>query len=384
MKLAELEAALYDLLRGALATFGKAHRGEHFYAVALHGISGETGRFLSLPLLAASTTEKGPTFEASFWGAHWNPADWPYEEIEVPSARALKLEKALSALATGTDAHWRRVDAAYGNALVRIAKRLAADPPLVTTDDFVCFVHSEGGGAALAGKSMTKAQRERCFAADLSKQTEIRRVKAQPASTRADFLVTRFDQFEGVDCETAEEELVAMGEAAIPALLRVLPDKDGGTAARILGRIGDARPEVLAALRARGTELWFAKALGMLGHPASIEGFLAPLLAISETKRALDYRPLEAFLDANRAERKRAEVDLAPGRSYVDIKAADVPEAIRGLVSKHAVVRWHAAAVLGDRNLRAKTIDAALQAAQGDKHEHVRRLAGLSSERRKR
>jgi len=58
-----------------------------------------------------------------------------------------------------------------------------------------------------------------------------------------------------------------------------------------------------------------------------------------------------------------------------------VTEALSGLSSKHAIVRWHAASVLGERRLgvaAGKRILPALQRALSDAHPTVRRLAVLS------
>jgi hypothetical protein len=208
-------------------------------------------------------------------------------------------------------------------------------------------------------------------------------------------LVRRFGKFEGITTEQAQRELVSIGAPAVDALVAALGQrKDGWTAAKVLGEIGVSRPDVIAALRSyAGRSFWHAMALGMLGDhewlaaqpPAvAVPGLTARLRAITQggPPRPIDYRPLEAYL-AGRGAGARAQVEktLEPGSSYVQPRKEDVDEALRGLGSEHAVVRWHAAALLGDRGLGAaagKRIVPALAALLADPHRLVRRLAVLS------
>lgn len=389
------ERELLEELRAALKRFAKQHRKEHFYAVAIFGVYRELDGLLSLPTLGASTIEEGPEPEApsSFWSARFNPADWPHE-LELNRKTALRLEKQLTAEATsGTVAHWRSVERRYFEVLTRITAALRPDALefLTCTDDFVCFWHDEEGGLELARKTISQTLANRLFARESSQKKERQKLAKQSPDARAAFLVTRFGQFEGVTSEQAQRELLTMGESALDALIDALADKEHGwTAAKVLGQIGIATPEVIAALRKRGEELWFAMALGMLGDIAwlskqapatAVYGLTAPLKAITAggPPRPLDYAPLETWLTKNPKARSRIEQELAPGRSYVDIQKRDVDEAIRGLSSRFAVVRWHAASVLGDRQLGsgAKVLPA-LAGVLSDKHALVRRLAVLS------
>ncbi len=391
------EIELFDELRATLKRFAKQHDREHFYAVALFGVYRELDGRLSLPSLGASSTEEGPEPETptSFWSARFNPADWPHE-LELNRKTALRLEKQLTAEATsGTVAHWRAVERKYFDVLTRTARALRADvlQVLTCTDDFVCFWHDEEGGPELARKTIAKALANRLFARESAQKRENQKVAKQPPNERAAFLVTRFGQFEGVTTEKAQRELLAMGGAAIDVLVKALSDKkEGLTAARVLGQIGIATPRVIAALRKRADELWFAMALGMLGDfewlskqkPATaVHGLTARLKAITAggAPRPLDYAPLEAWLAKNRKGRSLVEQELAPGRSFVSIQKSDVDEAVRALSSPFPVVRWHAASVLRERELGAAAGAKALPALAGvlgDKHALVRRLAVLS------
>lgn len=391
------ELELSEELRSALKRFAKQHGEEHFYALALFGVYRELDGLLSLPSLGASSTEAGPRAETptSFWSARFNPADWPHE-LTLNRKAALRLEKELTAEATrSTVTHWRAVETKYFDVLLTITSALRADALalLTCTDDFVCFWHDEEGGPELARKTIEKGLADRLFDRESAQTREVKKVAKQPPNERAAFLVTRFGVFEGITSEKAQHELLAMGTAAVDALVGALPHKKNGwTAAKVLGQIGVATPTVISALRKRADELWFAMALGMLGDfewlskqlPATAAyGLTAPLKAITAggTPRPLDYAPLEAWLATNPKGRSLVEHELAPGRSFVDVQTSDVDEAVRALSSPFAVVRWHAASVLGERGLGAAAgakVLPALARVLGDKHALVRRLAVLS------
>jgi HEAT repeat protein len=202
--------------------------------------------------------------------------------------------------------------------------------------------------------------------------------------------------FEGITTEDAQAELLRMGEDAIPALIGALRDpKNGWTAAMVLSRIGIPSVEAVDALRemAAGGH-WYSTALGSLGDhkwlatqppDVAVHGLVAPFLAIASEGGAapeFDYHPLEAFLTIQGdVASKLVESALKPGQSYRKLTASDVPEAVRGLTSKHAVIRWHACASLGNRSLGArceKSILPALAVCLEDEHHLVRRLCALA------
>jgi len=394
-----LENGLYGELRAALERFGRAHPEERVYAVALYGVYRELDGLLSLPHLALAREEgSAPPDTNGFWGARYNPEDWTHTELEVSAADTLLLlERALTAEATrGAQAHWRKTEARYFRVLVRITRRLRDEAPSLVhvTDDFVCYWHDEEGGPDLAAKTIPRARFARLFAPEIEHGRQLAALAEQPLEARITFLVSRFGKFEGVTSEDAQRELLAIGEPALSALTRALTDRQHGwAAARLLGQIGVPRADVIDALRSQAAELWCATALGMLGDHAwlgaqgssiAARGLTARLKAIASgrVRHALDYRPLERFLDgASQEERALVRAELEPGRSYASIAPTDVDEALRGLSSEHPVVRWHAASRLADRGLGAragKKILPALGRGLADPDPTVRRLVVLS------
>ena len=394
------EADLHDELAHGLTNVGRARPEARFYAVALHGMHRELDGLLSLPHLAAAIDVGAPASEG-FWSAYWSPGDWDLSEIELRPAPALRLERALTREANrDTQAHWRDVEARYLELLVRVAIRLRDRAPslLSTTDDFVVFINDEELGPDFAARTMPPALVARFFAPDVARARERDRVVALPVAERVSFLVTRLVRYDGrpdaVSTQAAQDELVAIGEPALDALLPVVGHaKHGWSAAMIIGKIGVSRPDLLAALRKPAPKsLWHASALGMLGdydwlayQPDFVAayGFTATLRAICQGRpRPLDYRPLERFLaGASATATARVEAELAPGKSYVEAQAADAPEALRALASPHAVIRWHAASLLGERGLGAsigKTVLPALATALSDGNAIVRRLVVLA------
>jgi hypothetical protein len=390
------EDQLFDEYRRALARLGRAQRAERFFAVTLYGVYRELDGALTLPLLAAGTESSAPQPDKNgFYGARWSPHEWKFTEIPLRKRQALALERALIAEATrGTQAHWLKVEARYMAGLVRLAQRLRKVAPalLSVTDDFVCFVHDEEGGSELAARTIAPGLFTKLFGPQVAVRKEKKRVAGLPQQERAAFLVTRFGQFDGMGTEEAQAELLKIGEPALDALLSVIGHpKNGWTAAMLVGQIGISRPDLIDALRQRAAKShWHATALGMLGDydwlaaqppKVVVHAMVAPLLAVAAGRaRPLDYRPLEKYLDrADRKGTKLIEEELEPGRSYVSASKTDVPEALRALSSRHAVVRWHAASLLGERSLgQAQKVLPALSARLSDPHPWVRRLAVLS------
>lgn len=104
---------------------------------------------------------------------------------------------------------------------------------------------------------------------------------------------------------------------------------------------------------------------------SGISGLFGYRVDYCQSHLPLDYRPLERYFD-NKC--KPAIKDMWAGCRT--IKADDVEEALRGLESKHAEIRIHAASVLSKhKNIRrrAKKILPALVDQLSDQNSHVRR-----------
>lgn len=368
------------------------------YAVAFYGVYRELDGVISLPIIAANTRSAGAApDEAGFWGARWSPADWKYTEVVSPTGheRMLALEKALTAYATrGTQSQWQGTLERFERVLVRTTRRLrdALSELHPTTDDVVVFWFDAEGGMPLAARTIPKSLVRRHFAPQVERSRALEATFESGDAERAALLVTRFGLFEGIDHETAQRELLAMGAPAIPALLSALDGAHGWTAAQVLGQIGKATPEVLTALRARAERRpWFPLALGMLGDHAwliaqppaiAATGLAARLRAIGYrdiSPPPIDYDPIELYLGGDdEARTAMMEEELEPGKSFIDARPSDVDALLGGLKSAHPVIRWHAASLCGDRSLgkrAGKRVMPALVKVLEDPHPFVRRLA---------
>lgn len=214
----------------------------------------------------------------------------------------------------------------------------------------------------------------------------------------------QFDMYweDRYDCA---EELVGMGFDAIAFLLEKATQgtSESSEAATMLCRIGVADERVIQTFREEvsqgGLAVWGAKTLGILGdmqwlleaastpstRHAAVLGIIEPLRSfINYCPHAapLTYQFVEALLDQD-CEQCTAivEEELAPGASLRDITVAEVDEALRGLNSRHPIVRRHAAMVLGGGRFGAvakKKIAPALVDRFQDSDRQVKRLSVLS------
>jgi len=388
------EHDLYLLLHEALSQLGQRHASERFYAVALHGVYRD-GAILTLPTLGAAAESAEVHADAEgLWGARWNPADWTFAELELEHDAALVLEQQLTAEATRlTSRYFDAVERRYFAVLVAVARRLrgAAESLLPLAEDFVVFVHDEGN-EDLAAVTIPPPLFAKLFPAQVEYRQKRDAIAALSSEERARALVAELTGH-GAGREDASELLLELGESAVPLLLELVGHKrHGWWAAKLLGQLGLATPDVVAALRAgSGHEAWHARALGLLGDdawlaarpaPVAVPGLCARFKAVADATCPLDYAPLDAYLSSVGAAVAEVEKELAPGSSYTKLSAQDVDEALRGLKLQHAVLRWHAAAVLCPLHLSARArkreIVAALAQVLVDAHPFVRRLAIVS------
>jgi len=393
------EQNLFDMLLAGVGRTASLHPDEPFYALALHHVYRERDGRLLLPLLALALESGSPPRAGDgFSGSRLSPWDFSHPEVGLSEEEEWRaFELALTAEATRSNvAHWDAVESRYFQVLVDVARRLrdAAPDRLTVTADFVAFVHDLdlAHGVELARRTIPEERFTELFATELALAAEKAALAERPAAEQARVLVSRFGCYEGITSKMAQRGLLALGEAAIEALVEALPGTHGWTAAKVLGQIGALDPAAVAALREGAAQsLWHAMALGMLGDHdwlveqqpvTAVRGLCAPLKAITEGRpRPLDYGPLEGYLKRAPRARPLAEAELEPGSSYVTIRSGDVAEACRGMASDEPVVRWHAASVARARELgdaAGALLVPALAERLSDAHPIVRRLALLS------
>jgi hypothetical protein len=380
------------------------------YGAAFLGSYREAERVIDLPSFGANTLaaldEDHPDRdEDGFWGVKWNPADWRWnwEPSEYGDETFVELDTTLQAFANrGTPEQWdaaeTRFVATVARAAAAVRKQFAKHPKV--DKHFVVFFHDESGGAELAKTSMSASLFLRHFPEQDETEQTRRRLATLPESEQAPYYVSRLGQYEGINTEEAEAWLVAHGASAVPHLIGLLPDgKEAWHAAMILGLADIPDPAAIAALRQataaqeQSTWSWSASALGYLGDvdwlltqsPAiAVAGCCASLSGFRDRGAqpvVLDYAPVERLLAQHPGFQAQVEAQLEPGANFCTIRATDVPEAIRGLQSLHAVIRRHAACVLNERRIGKQGIAAAvaaLQACAEDPDEQMRYLVGVA------
>lgn len=156
--------------------------------------------------------------------------------------------------------------------------------------------------------------------------------------------------------------LLELGEAAVPVAISALSHRDTAwLGAKLLADLGVATPDVTdalwAALPLRGNgHDWVAAALGRLGagpqvlarHDLPAESRAAAVTAPYRSFRdhGRQHPPMDyALLAAGLADPTIAVVvaeELAPGRGYCTLDAADLPGARQGLDHGEPVIRRHA------------------------------------------
>ncbi|RQO55672.1 hypothetical protein DBV14_11660 [Variovorax sp. KBW07] len=362
--------------------------GEQFYAVAFQGMYRELDGPIYLPALSAnsvSARESEPS--GDFWTAEWNPPDWRWDEIQFASpAQNAAADAACETTRNHTREAWLLAERECIDMLVSAAQKIRAalgNAPQLAPD-FVVFLHDDENGLDLARRSIGDAAFRKLFPKETESEHERLRVAAMPVEERVSWLVGRLGRFDGrpIDASDAEKWLVDIGAPAVPALLDLLARPRGKfslEAARMLGHIGLATPDVLAALRKkllapadRSTHAWCAATLAYLGNSdwlfeqlaawrdqperaaVAVRGLCAPYSAFRDpTPVTLDYRPLETLLSGSTATVEVVLEKLKPGTSYCTLRPGEVDEALRGMVSPHAFVRRHAASVADDRGLGA-------------------------------
>lgn len=242
---------------------------------------------------------------------------------------------------------------------------------------------SEGSRAALA----------------LAEAAEDQRLATLPIDARARALVARFGVFEGpITSEAAVKRLVAVGAAAVPALVAHLDDPSTGwQAAFTLAHIGaPGAAEATPALRFHAyhqpdtpASMWSTQGLARLGLLDEVAALLdAPAKAHHVALALAAVTPVSFPWIERALDRGDAEIDapmasaLRPGRGrFFDPAPDGFAAAVGGCRSPHAIVRMAAVLLLMNpaypKATRPLALAELLRLAT-DASSEVRRLTALS------
>jgi hypothetical protein len=396
-----LEDAFAKKAQSTLDGLMRKHPGHRFYAIALHECYRELDGQITLPLVAANSVQRLPSAKNGEDAAYeYNPADWRWSAVRVTTKELTQLHAALEEEANrSTQYHWLNIEKRFMATMVRATKRLYAafkEHPQ-TTSDFIAYFDDEHGDIDLIRACVPKRMFLKHFG-DVEASASAERASAALPQSQ---LLSRYMS----DLGEHEDQIAKLGEAAIDPLIAALKDVEHGTtAARLLGRIGVADAKVIRALRREVGKPnylgnWSARSLGLLSdgeyllkladenmtRKNAISGLATPLQGWADSAAnhiPLDYRLLERLLDKKcRKCNHLAKEELKPGCTYCHIQSADIDEALRGLTSRHVMIRQHAVCVLGERSLgkaAAKRVLPVLAERLNDPHPNVRRLALLS------
>lgn len=405
-----LEEILTDNVTHAIITLSKENPEHVFYGVAFYHCYREEGGEIHLPHLAANSIQ---TFSSTpqnndnegFWSIKWNPPDWKWTDIPYKNNELQLIEQTLNEeIQKGSATAYTKLENRFFKTVANASKKIRTNLSKQScfTKDFVVFFHDEMGAADLAHKCMNDKLFLTHFPEQDKTEQERRSIAALPINEQVEYYISRLDKSgELIGREEAEEKLIGIGEPAIPILIKELDNPNiSWQAAMLLGKIGISSDEVITTLRKGVLE----KDYGTARHSTSALtklGDIDYLLSLTNSdstretaicgittlygysyKGKLDYAPLEKLLDKDCPKCKAiVEYELKPGSSYMDITANDVDEAIRGMGSRHQLIRQHATSVVGERKLGKNAIKKILPELikrLQDKDPTVRRFAILS------
>jgi hypothetical protein len=375
-----------------------------FYAVALQESYRELDGQICLPCLALNSIEAhrkqhGDSEPYDMGSANWR---WRLQQSFLKHPQMRQLQEWLDSEANrNTQAHWFHTEKRFLSTMVRIARHLHASLKKhkhVTRDFCVYFDDEDDDSGDLVRRCLPKSLFLKHFHGLVEEAEPARQLKKLSGPSKLERYLADIDEH--------EDEIAALGEAAIDGLVAKLKDQENGhKAAMLLGRIGIATKPVIRGLRqmlqtsppGSFSAMWSASALASLGDDeflfkiaeddsqckAAIEGLCFPYRGLDDWPRPkLDYRNLERILDrGSKAWTRIAAKELEPGSGFVEIEPDEVDEAIRGLQSPHLVIHQHAVCILGERGLGAaagKRILPALAKCLEDPHPNMRRLAIFS------
>lgn len=360
------EASFAETAEAAIEKWFAKNSKQHVYAIAFHECYSELDGTIAIPSLGINSLEKQKFEEGTDdEGWKWNPGDWHWTSILPGRTPLSRFEKPLVEEAcSGSQAQWWKTKKQFDKVLLNVTKHLYrrySKHPQVT-EDFVVYIDDEEHGMDLI---------KRCVPARLFKKHF-----EQFGSPSLKHLSPQEKLAKYVEeIWSYEKEILALGADAIPPLIAKLDDPEAGWAAAcMLADLNQPDDAVIAALRKHarskgGTGSHSASALHLLGQveylyglldnpevqEQAVYGILVGLKSRSSHRNPplpLDYRHVERLLAMNSpAIKAQVNEELKPGSSFIEIKASDVDETLRGLYSPHAVIRQHAACVAGDRAL---------------------------------
>jgi hypothetical protein len=380
--------ALQEALQAALLEAVLAEVGGPWRAAALSEVYAETDGVIEAPplFLNGDGEDMGSPGNWESVLHNWAPEPW----IKALTAEAC----------SGTVSHWEDIFARYRDVLAQICVATGARLGIP-----VFYVEHGSRYEEMLARCLAPSQLRSLFPEVVARQTERARVSALPPDEQIAYYVSRLNRYDGlINSEEAQKALFGFGSAAIPALLPLLRQREHAwLAAKLLADIAVPDDTVISALSAAvaastpdsPAQLWSCRALAQLDRLdvvlAGASDLSREAVATAVAVRykyhgahplSLDYRPLEEFLSVNKAIAPAVGEELKPGTSYCEISPAEVPEALRGTISTHVLVRKHAVCVLGERRLGDAVgwvvIPQLRVIAETDPDSEVRRLAALS------
>ena len=359
---AGLEQAAIDQVLTAVRLVRRTHPEEQIYGAIFHEFYGD-GESLYWPCLTVGTEESLAKTSGgdSDEGLRWSGPDLVYTEEPGEVEEAWAQRCAELAAAAGRFADWQKVYRRFERCFPKAAKRARAQ--LVAEGavgrDFIAVAMDEAG--ELVPPSLTKAQLRTHFPEYDAADAERRRLAALSVADQVAEVVPHGVRArrDGLLVGEYDDLVIALGEAAVPALLDVVAKRQPGepvAAFMLLAAINHDSPEVLAVCRQAvvdesvdlNTRAWAASATAHLGRsdligdlasvlPAAVigRGLAHPYRSFRDmgNHRPLDYRSLEAVLAAHPELEPVVATELQPGRGFCRIDNSELEAAQAGLDS---------------------------------------------------
>ena len=401
MNWTQLENAFFEIAKREIGTVLAENQNHTFYAVALHDSYRELDGEIGFPMLAMSSMESllERTGDGEDVEIKYNPADWKWHNIELETDDlgdvALELHEAAN---RGTQAQWRRTEKRFMASMIRVVKCIFREfkDHHKTSDDFVCYFDDEDGGLEVIRKCMPAKLLRHHFSTFFESAEQPVQPVQTASSSAASSSADTFERYrEGM--WQFDDKLVAMGADAVDfALGELKSERNSNTAAQVLGRIGIADNRVIEALRREVTDstkagYTSAEALSLLGDTDwlfgktdeeltrgnAVVGICAPLRG-AWSSQPLDYRLLERLLEKKCPACDEIAAEQMGGCR--EIAKIEIDEILRGMQSRHAIVRRHAVNSADARHLGSaigKKVLPAIVERFNDEDANIRRLALL-------